>query len=133
MTEKTTDAYEAELRGAAKEGNTAKEAVGVGVGALSGAGLGAAGGPIGAIIGAVAGGVAGALASKALEASTAGEEAHEEQLDAEIGVSSGDLGAASADQPPARRGAFSSAAVGAGNASDSERSEVAEGPIPGAD
>jgi hypothetical protein len=133
MAEKTPDEYEAELRGAEKGETQAKEVVGVGVGALSGAGLGAAAGPIGAIVGAVAGGIAGGLASLALEASNAGEEAHEEKLDEEIGVAGGNLGTASQDQRNTQRGAYSSAAVGAGTATESGRSEVAEGPIPGAD
>jgi len=47
---------------------------------------------VGAIVGAVAGGVAGALASLALEASDATDAAHEETLNEDIGVASGDLG-----------------------------------------
>ena len=127
--DKTPAEYEAELRGSVKAEAQTKEAVGVGVGALSGAGLGAVGGPVGAIVGAVAGGVAGALASLALEASNAGEAAHEEKLDDEIGVASGDLGTASGEQP-AQRGTYSSAAMGAGTATESDDSELAEGPIP---
>ncbi len=92
MTEKTPEEYETELRGSAKTETQAKEAMGVGVGALAGAGLGAVGGPVGALVGAVAGGVAGGLASLALEASTSGEAAHEEKLDEEIGIASGELG-----------------------------------------
>jgi phage tail tape-measure protein len=130
MTEKTVGEYEAELRGSEKAQAHAGEAVGVGVGALSGAGLGAVGGPVGAIVGALAGAVAGGLASLALEASNAGEAASEEKLDHEIGVEGGDLGTASVAQP-AQRGAFSSAAVGAGTATESDDSELAEGPIPG--
>ncbi len=129
MTEKTPAQYEAELRGSVKSEAHTKEALGVGLGALSGAGLGAAGGPVGAIVGAVAGGVAGALASLALEASDAREAAHEEKLDEEIGVASGELGTASVKQP-AQRGAYSSAATGAGTATESDDSESAEGPIP---
>ena len=131
MSDKTPDQYEAELRGSVKAEAQTKEAVGVGVGALSGAGIGAVGGPVGAIVGAVVGGVAGALASLALEASGAGEAAHEEKLDEDIGVASGDVGTASTEQPPSQqRGAYSSAAVGAGTATESDDSESAEGPIP---
>jgi hypothetical protein len=129
MTEKTPAQYEAELRGSVKAETHTREALGVGAGALSGAGLGAVGGPVGAIVGAVAGGVAGALASLALEASSAGEAAHEQKLDDEIGVESGDLGTATVEQPP-QRGTYSSAAVGAGTATESDDTELAEGPIP---
>jgi hypothetical protein len=130
MTEKTPAQYEAELRGSAKAQTQTREVVGVGLGALSGAGLGAAAGPVGAIVGAVAGGVAGALASLALEASSVDDAAHEEKLDDEIGVASGDLGTASGEQPAAQRGTYSSAATGAGAATESDDSELAEGPIP---
>jgi hypothetical protein len=132
MTDKTPAEYEAELRGSVKTETRTKEAVGVGVGALSGAGLGAAAGPVGAIVGAVAGGVAGALASLALEASNAEEAANQEKLDEAIGVEGGDLGTASAEaeQLPAQRGTYSSAATGAGTATESDDIELAEGPIP---
>ncbi|HEX3855111.1 MAG TPA: hypothetical protein VHW01_29310 [Polyangiaceae bacterium] len=129
MTEKTLAQYEAELRASAKAETQTKEAVGVGVGALSGAGLGVAAGPVGAIVGAVAGGVAGALAALALEGSDAAEAANEEKLDEEIGVESGELGTAS-QQSRAQRGTYSSAATGAATATESDDSELAEGPIP---
>ena len=130
MTEKTSQEYEAELKGSVKTQAHTGEAVGVGVGALSGAGLGAVGGPVGAVVGAVAGGIAGGLASLALEASNAEDTAVEEKLDAEIGVEGGDIGTPNLVHPPGQRNAFSSAAAGAGTATESADSELAEGPIP---
>ena len=130
MTEKTTQEYEAELKSSVKAQAQTGEAVGIGVGALSGAGLGAVGGPVGAVVGAVAGGIVGGLASLALEASNAEDAAVEEKLDEDIGVEGGDLGSSNLAHPPGQRNAYSSAAAGAGTATESADTELAEGPIP---
>lgn len=132
-TEKSSKEFADELKASVKGQARTQEVVGAGVGALAGAGLGAVGGPPGAIVGALVGGVAGALASLALEASSAGEAAHQADLDEEIGVVGGDLGAPGLEHPPSKSGAFSSAAMGAGTATGSDDQASAEGPIPPAD
>ena len=102
------------------------EAFGGGVGALSGAALGAMGGPAGAAAGAVIGSVAGALASWALEADANEQEANDEKLDREIGVSGGDLGVECLEHPASKRGAYSAVSMGLGG---SGAETLAEGPI----
>jgi hypothetical protein len=94
--------------------------------ALSGAALGAMAGPPGAIAGAVIGGVVGTLASIGYEDNSVENARHERTLDAELGISEGDIGAPNLEHPPARIGAFSAANSGAEAYSDSA---PAEGPI----
>lgn len=92
-------------------------------GAIAGAAAGIVAGPAGAIAGGVLGGAAGAVAGLALSNAARERHARAAQLDKEIGVSDGDLGAPSLKHPPARVGAYSDAAAGAsrdGSASPSE-------------
>ncbi len=130
MTPKTAEEIEDDAIAADKESQKhAHEAVGAGAGALGGAAWGAIGGPPGAVVGALIGGAAGALATWALEAEKVEENAREEKLDEEIGVMGGDIGVAGLEHPPAQRGAYSSAAMGAGSSTGSDETSPAEGPI----
>jgi hypothetical protein len=95
-------------------------------GAFAGAAIGAVAGPAGALAGAVIGGVVGAVATGIVEANAADRAAIERELDDEIGVSGGDLGAPNLKHPPAKAGLYSSASSGAGQSSDSA---PAEGPM----
>lgn len=88
--------------------------------------MGAMAGPPGAAAGAVIGGIVGALASTAYEKGSAEEAARDRMLDAELGISEGDVGAPNLEHPPAKIGAYSAAASGAGS---SMGDEPAEGPI----
>lgn len=106
----------------------------MGAGALSGAIAGAAAGVIAGPVGAVAGGAIGAVAGAAAGAALA--EDHEkrleedEELDREIGVTEGTMGAPSLKHPPAKIGAYSRASTGGAPVSSPQ---PAEGPIAGAD
>jgi hypothetical protein len=104
------------------------EAEGVASGAIAGAVVGAAAGPPGVVAGAVLGGAAGAAAARALENDEARHSARTRELDEEIGVMGGDLGAPNLKHPPARIGAYSLASAGAGGGASSD-DEPAEGPI----
>ena len=98
------------------------------MGALGGAGLGAlAAGPPGALVGALIGAAAGASAGWAHESATLERAQRERQLDAEIGVSGGDIGVSGLEHPPATVGAFSAEASGA--ASSGSDPVTSEGPI----
>lgn len=96
------------------------------LGAIGGAGLGVIAGPPGIAAGAVLGGVAGTLTSWALESNATDLEAKNERLDAEIGVSGGDIGVPGLEHPPAKTGAYSVASMGL---DDPGESRLAEGPI----
>src|SRR4051812_16734484 len=76
-------------------------------GAVAGAAIGAIGGPVGAIAGGLVGTAVGAIAGQALDDKEVDESEHDQQLDKDIGVTEGDLGAASPDQPPPVRGVYS--------------------------
>jgi hypothetical protein len=89
-----------------------KEEIVAAAGAIAGASLGAIAGPPGMVAGAVIGGAIGAAAGHRLETEDAREEAHTAELDHTIGISGGDMGAASPNQPPAVRGAYSGASAG---------------------
>ena len=80
-------------------------------GAAAGAIAGTIAGPIGMAIGAVIGGFVGGAAGVAVERADQEQSLHDEQLDRDIGVSGGDIGEASPNQPPSR-GRFQSAALG---------------------
>jgi len=97
-------------------------------GALAGATMGAVAGPPGAIAGAVVGAVAGAVAGRAVEKGVEAREAEDQELDGEIGVSDGEMGAPNLKHPPAKIGAYSGASAGVGGSTDDE--EPDEGPIP---
>jgi hypothetical protein len=75
----------------------------------------------------VLGAVAGTLAGEVLGAESERKHRHDEQLDEDIGVIGGDLGAAPKDAPPARLGAPSAASVGV--STGGEGLTPAEGPI----
>jgi sporulation protein YlmC with PRC-barrel domain len=111
------------------EGDThaAHEAVGAAGGAITGGILGAVAGPPGVAAGAVIGGIAGAVAEAALERGTEDQEARTRELDAELGIDGGDIGAKNLRHPPAKRGTYAGASVGLGGSSGEA---PAEGPIP---
>jgi hypothetical protein len=102
------------------------DAEGAGAGAVAGAVFGAVAGPPGIVAGAIIGAIAGAVTAEVMETTGERVAAHDRELDEEIGVSGGDLGAPNLKHPPAKVGAYSAAAAGAA-ASDGE--EPAEGPM----
>ncbi|WP_394822619.1 hypothetical protein [Pendulispora albinea] len=63
-------------------------------GAVAGISAGAFAGPSGAMVGAFIGGAVGVVAGRAIEVHTAQEDATQEELDQQIGIIGGDLGAA---------------------------------------
>jgi hypothetical protein len=85
-------------------------------GAVAGAVFGAMAGPPGIAAGAIIGAVAGALTGGALTEGQAAEADRASELDEEIGVTSGTLGAPNLRHPPARRGAYSAASAQGGAA-----------------
>ncbi|HEX3595324.1 MAG TPA: hypothetical protein VHU80_09490 [Polyangiaceae bacterium] len=87
-------------------------------------------GPPGAVAGALIGGLIGALAAAPLDDSLREESEHARNLDAELGISEGEIGAPNLKHPPAKVGAFSAASSGAASTDDSE---PAEGPMPPSD
>jgi hypothetical protein len=95
-------------------------------GALVGAVVGAVAGPPGAVAGAVLGGIAGAITGALVEENAALATARTRTLDAQIGVSGGDLGTDAVEHPPAKIGAYSMGSAGAGASSDEA---PAEGPM----
>ncbi len=92
-------------------------------GAVAGAAIGAIAGPGGAIAGGLLGTAIGAIAGQTLDQKDTEESEHDQQLDRDIGVTEGDLGAASPDQPPARRGVYSAGSAGVSGAGGSVPSE----------
>jgi hypothetical protein len=115
-------------KGDKKNAHVAHEAEGVASGAAAGAVLGAGAGPAGVVAGALIGGAVGAVAASALEKDAARKEARTRELDEQIGVIGGDLGAPNLKHPPAGVGAYSAASVGVQTSGDD--GEPAEGPIP---
>jgi hypothetical protein len=99
--------------------------------AVVGAAVGAIGGPPGAVAGAVIGGVVGVLAELALEHEADAVAQHEAELDDEIGVSGGEMGAPNLEHPAAVVGAYSAGASGGGDRSSSV--PPAEGPMQAAE
>jgi hypothetical protein len=97
------------------------------LGALSGAGLGAlAAGPPGAAAGALIGAGVGALTAWAGHTGTEAAADRDSQLDMDIGVVGGDLGSPLLEHPPAKIGALSKEASGAGTSTETHQ---ASGPI----
>lgn len=95
--------------------------------AVGGGGLGAViAGPWGLAIGAVIGGGAGGLAGWAAQRGDEEAAQRDSQLDIEIGVAHGDIGAPGLEHPPAKIGAFSREVSGAGSA---KPSSPASGPF----
>jgi hypothetical protein len=74
----------------------------------------------------VVGGVAGALTGEALDNESSRRAARTRELDEQIGVSGGDMGAPNLAHPPATVGAYSTASSGAVTPSDHA---PAEGPM----
>jgi hypothetical protein len=105
----------------------ARELEGGAAGALAGATIGAVAGAPGAIAGAVVGAILGAAAGLAVEKGNEARDAEDGELDAEIGVEDGELGAPNLKHPPAKIGAYS--ASSAGVHSGESDAEPAEGPI----
>jgi hypothetical protein len=95
-------------------------------GAVAGAAVGAVVGPGGVAAGAILGGAAGAIAGAALANDAERRHAHQRDLDREIGVSEGDMGAADPKAPPARLGVYSAGSAGAAS---SGGTTPAEGPM----
>ena len=110
--ERETRAAERALRLAARRQHVDHIAEVALAGTIGGAAVGTLGGPAAAIIGAVFGGVAGALAAGAMDSQSERERVRTAELDETIGVTGGDLGAASPSQPPSRRGFVSAASAG---------------------
>lgn len=111
---------------AGKNRRIAHEAEGGASGAVVGAIVGVSAGPPGVVAGAVIGGVAGALAGAVLDQESSATAQRTRELDEEIGVSGGELGAPNLKHPPSRSGAFSPASSGA---SPSSNRPAANGPI----
>jgi len=83
-------------------------------GAIAGAAVGSIAGPAGAAAGAVIGGVVGAFVAKIADEEAERVSFHDGELDAEIGVNGGDLGAPNLEHPPAIRGTYSAGSSGGG-------------------
>ena len=96
---------------------------GVAAGAVAGA---IVGGPPGAAIGALVGSAIGFAAGVILERDQKARREHDAQLDRDIGVTEGNLGEASPNQPPSVRGVFSCASLGIRSGGGGE---FADGPI----
>jgi phage tail tape-measure protein len=111
----------------AVKGRIAHEAEGGASGALAGGVFGAAAGPVGAAAGAVLGGVAGAIIGAGLDEGASRQAARTRELDAELGVSEGELGAPNLEHPPAKVGSYSAASTGAGSSAGGD--QPAEGPM----
>lgn len=92
-------------------------------GAVAGAATGAVAGPLGAIAGGVIGTLAGALAGTALSEDDEVHSRADARLDEDIGVSGGDMGAASKDQPKSKRGTISAASAGVASGGGATPSE----------
>ncbi len=119
--EQKVEALEESLEGHSMVAPVALDAA---AGAAAGAIAGTIAGPIGMAIGAVIGGFVGGAAGVAVESADQEQSLHDEQLDREIGVSGGNIGEASPDQPPSH-GRFHSASLGV-----SERGpESSDGPL----
>jgi phage tail tape-measure protein len=104
--------------------HVAHELEGGAAGALTGAVVGAAAGPPGIVAGAVLGALAGTAAGAVLDNEAARQSARTRELDTEIGVTEGSLGAPNLQHPPAKIGAYSAASAGAASPSG----HSAEGP-----
>jgi hypothetical protein len=118
--------------GKSRSGNAGKrrvahEAEGGAAAAVAGAVVGAGAGPAGIVAGTIIGAVAGALAGAAMDTESARQAARVRELDAQIGVSEGELGAPNLDHPSATVGAYSVQSAGVGGSSSDE--QPAEGPI----
>lgn len=92
---------------------------GLGVGAACAGAVGAiAAGVPGAIVGAAIGSVMGGMTAWAMRSGTEIEATRDSQLDIDIGVTGGEIGVESLEHPPAKVGAFSKEAAGAGGSTE---------------
>ena len=98
-------------------------------GAAAGALVGAIAGAPGAAIGAILGGAAGAVAAIATERGEQEKQAHDEQLDRDIGVFGGTIGEPALKHPPPRHGLFHAATLGVGG----QGVESSDGPMQNVD
>ncbi len=94
-------------------------------GVIAGAATGAIAGPPGIVAGTVIGATVGMAVGKVMDEEEDRIELHDEDLDEEIGVTDGAIGARPPDQPPARFGAYSAGSAGAGR----ETVTPSEGPL----
>ncbi len=104
----------------------AHEAEGGALGAVAGTAIGMIAGPPGMVAGAMFGAIAGVLSASVIDGDSRRDDAHTRELDAELGVEGGDLGAPGLKHPPATRGTYSAASLGVGLVSGEE---PAEGPL----
>ena len=103
------------------------EGEGAASGAVLGAAIGAVAGPPGIVAGAVIGGVTGALTAAGLDNAAQCRTERDRELDEEIGVMGGDIGAPNLKHPgPVGGAACSAASAGAGS---SGGEQPAEGPM----
>jgi hypothetical protein len=109
-----------------RESHILRDTEGIAGAMVAGGAMGAVAGPPGIVAGVILGGLAGAVAAVALEKDADREATRTRELDAEIGVSGGDLGAPGLKHPPAESGAYSAGAAGV---SSSGGDEPAEGPM----
>ncbi len=72
------------------------------IGAIAGAALGAIAGPPGVVIGAILGGAVGAVAGRTESNVEHAKDDIDQELDEEIGVTSGDIGAPNLKHPPTK-------------------------------
>jgi hypothetical protein len=111
--------------------NAGSALVGMMAGAAAGAPTGANTGPVGIAIGAVIGSAIGASSGVAMDLIELEHRVHDEQLDRDIGVSGGDIGAGDVlTHPPPRHSLFSAGVAGAGGRVSHA---PAEGPMTEAD
>jgi hypothetical protein len=103
------------------------EAGGAAAGAIAGAAMGAIGGPPGAVVGAVLGAAVGAMVTKVSDDEAERKSLHDGELDEEIGVNGGEIGAPNLEHPPAVLGLYSAGSSGAGSSGGEGAS--AEGPM----
>ena len=123
-----TEAKKAAKKTRVKRHPHAKEFAEATLGAAAGAIAGSVAGPPGAIAGAVIGAAAGTLIGIADEREAHREAAHDKELDDEIGVTSGSLGAPGLKHPPAKHGLYSGAAAAVGTTVESTK-QPASGPM----
>lgn len=129
---RTLDLIEAEVKAeklAHPEPAVRPEALGVMTGMAAGAATGALAGPPGIVAGAVLGTALGAVAGALWREREEEDRAFEEKLDKDIGIIDGKIGEAPPNLPPAKIGAFSAAAMGAGRAGEDAGEATDAGPM----
>jgi phage tail tape-measure protein len=113
--------YEAKLHKPHGEAIAAASLAGV----AAGAAVGAVVGPVGAVVGGMIGAAVGSAAGEIIQEENERTSFHDHELDDDIGVTKGDLGAADPKQPPPKHGLYSAASAGVG----SSGTAPAEGPM----